>query len=205
MPSWIEFRLASSGLLRLARFDPDFPRVLRSLARRRAAQLLAVPCRSIRIYLLAALELRGAEPHPPNLTQFLAAMSVGYLYLWLVPPLRRSPDRAAGSAAMPRCRDASPSTTGRACLNVGAAVPTDRCSIGGRVQPILMSILDNVVLLVTLVMGGLHADPYAASCRFGRRALAAIADSFITHCGPAHADLSGAGRSSARFGQRDRI
>jgi hypothetical protein len=84
MPSWIEFRLAVHGVLRLARFNPDFPRFF-DLSPRGALRSFWIALPLYPYYLLQIWPVNG-KPDVPDLALYVVAMSVGYLYLWLVPP-----------------------------------------------------------------------------------------------------------------------
>jgi hypothetical protein len=84
MPSWIEFRLAVQGLLRLARFRPDFARFFdRSPAGALRSFWLAVP---LFPYSLLAVLNSGLAVHADSMAQFSVVMLMGYVYLWLLPP-----------------------------------------------------------------------------------------------------------------------
>jgi hypothetical protein len=84
MPSWTEFRLAIQGALRLGRFNSDFPRFF-DLSPSGALRSfwLAVPFYP---YYLLQIWPSAGEPAIPDMTRYVATMSIGYLYLWLVPP-----------------------------------------------------------------------------------------------------------------------
>ena len=176
MPSWIEFRLAVHGLLRLARFNPDFPRFFdRSGAGALRSFWLMVP-----LYPFYLLQLWNSEvlSRTADSTQFLFAMSVGYLNLWLVPPLLIAviAPMVGRDAEMPGCITVY---NWAGVLNVGAAVPLILLDLAG-VSSDLMSILYKVVLLVTLVWEAFLLT-HTLRVPLWQAALAAIVDYFITH------------------------
>ena len=85
MPSWIEFRLAVQGLLRLARFNPDFPRFFdRSASGALRSFWLILPVYPFHLFQLWAA---GLTAQVDDAMQFYLAMSVGFVIRWLVPPM----------------------------------------------------------------------------------------------------------------------
>jgi hypothetical protein len=84
MPSWIESRLAIVGLLRLALFNPDFERFFdRSPGGALRSFWLAIPYLP---YSALVIVYSGLAARAANLTQFGVSMSVGYVFMWLLPP-----------------------------------------------------------------------------------------------------------------------
>ncbi|WP_119301756.1 hypothetical protein [Dongia deserti] len=84
MPSWIEFRLATVGLLRLARFDADFQRFFdRSPSGALRSFGLAVP---VLPYSILVIAQSGLLERVADVTYFTMTMSIGYVVLWLLPP-----------------------------------------------------------------------------------------------------------------------
>ncbi len=85
MPSWIEVRLAVQGLLNLARFNFDFLRFFDTSPRGALRSFwLALPIYPF--YLLQIWPVNG-QPPVPDMARYVAVMSVGYLYLWLLTPV----------------------------------------------------------------------------------------------------------------------
>lgn len=84
MPSWIELRLAIQGVLRLARFNPDFVRFF-DLSPKGALRSFWVAVPLYPYYLLQIWPVNG-KPDVPDMALYVVAMSVGYIYLWLLPP-----------------------------------------------------------------------------------------------------------------------
>jgi hypothetical protein len=176
MPSWIELRLAVRGLLRLARFNPDFPRFFdRSAAGALRSFWLMVP-----LYPFYLLQLWNSEvlSRVTDSTQFFLAMSVGYLNLWLVPPLLIAliAPRVGRDAEMPGCITVY-NWTG--VLNIGAALPLILLDLAG-VSADLMSVPYKVLLLVSLVWEAFLLT-HTLRVPLWQAALAAGGDYFITH------------------------
>jgi len=84
MPSWIEFRLAVQGLLRLARLNPDFLRFF-DLSSGGALRSFWIALPYYPYYLLQIWPIHS-NPAIPDMTRYLVTMSVAYFYLWLLPP-----------------------------------------------------------------------------------------------------------------------
>jgi hypothetical protein len=176
MPSWIEFRLAVQGLLRLARFNPDFPRFFdRSGAGALRSFWLMVPL--FPFYLLQ-LWNSDALSHTADSTQFFLAMSVGYVILWLVPPLLITliAPMMGREAEMPGCITVY---NWSGVLNIGVALPLILLDLVG-VSPDLMSIPYNVLLLVTLVWEAFLLT-HTLRVPLWQAAIATAGDYFITH------------------------
>ena len=84
MPSWIEFRLAVQGLLRLALFNSDFERFFdRSPRGALRSFWLAVPYLP---YSALVIVYSGLVARAADLTQFSIALLVGYVFMWLLTP-----------------------------------------------------------------------------------------------------------------------
>ena len=85
MPSWIEFRLAVQGLLRLARFNPDFTRFFdQSPSGALRSFWLALLLFPYSLLVILNLDLLA---HAENTAQFTVVMLIGYVHLWLLPPV----------------------------------------------------------------------------------------------------------------------
>lgn len=84
MPSWIEFRLAVQGVLRLARFNSDFLRFF-DVSPSGALRSFWVALPLYPYYLLQIWPTAG-QPAIPDMALYIVSMTVGYLYLWLMPP-----------------------------------------------------------------------------------------------------------------------
>jgi hypothetical protein len=147
MPNWIELRLAVQGLLRLARFNSDFQRFFDQSPRGALRSFwLAMP---IYPYILVLLWRSEAMAHVADPAQFVFAMSVAYLHLWLLPPVimtwilpligRRA--ELSGCICM---------YNWLSLLNVGIALPLLLLEIAG-VPPDIMSIPNGILDLVSLV------------------------------------------------------
>jgi len=176
MPSWIEFRLAVQGLLRLARFKPDFPRFFdRSAAGALRSFWLMVPLYPFYLLQLWAI---GATELTQDTTQFFFAMSVGYLNLWLVPPLLIAviAPMVGRDAEMPGCITIY---NWLSVLNITAALPLILLNLGG-VSSDVTSILSQALLLVTLAWET-YLLTHTLRVRLWQAALAAVADHFITN------------------------
>lgn len=176
MPSWIEVRLAVQGLLRLARFRPDFPRFFDRSARGalRSFWLMAP------LYPFYLLQLWNSEAlkSVDDATQFYLAMSVGYLNLWLVPPLLIAllAPMIGRDAEMPGCITMY---NWAGVLNYAVALPLILLELGG-VSRELMGVPYDVLLLVSLVWEAFLLT-HALRIPLWQGALATIADYFITH------------------------
>lgn len=84
MPTWIELRLAVQGVFRLARFNPDFQRFFdRSPRAALRSFWVALPNYA---YFLVLVYRSDTIAKVADQTQFVAAVSVGYLHFWLLPP-----------------------------------------------------------------------------------------------------------------------
>ena len=176
MPSWIEFRLAVQGLLRLARFNSDFPRFFdRSAAGALRSFWLMVP-----LFPFYLLQLWNSEAlrQVEDTTQFFLAMSVGYLNLWLVPPLLITliAPMMGRNAEMPGCITVY-NWTG--VLNISAALPLILLDLAG-VSDDVMSIPYNILLLVSLVWETFLLT-HTMRIPLWQGALATVGDYFITH------------------------
>lgn len=147
MPSWIEFRLAVQGLFRLARFNPDFPRYFdRSPAGALRSFWLALPIYGFYLLLLFRSETMAKVP---DHTQFIMAMSVGYLHLWLVPPVIMTwvLPLIGRQAELPACITIY---NWLSLLNVCAGLPLLALDIAG-VPPEILAVPDDILQLVQLV------------------------------------------------------
>jgi hypothetical protein len=147
MPSWIEFRLAVQGLLRLARFNPDFQRFFdRSPGGALRSFWIAVPFLPYAMLVVARSELldRAADP-----TEFTITMSIAYVVLWLLPPailtwvgplIGRQPE-VPGCIAM---------YNWMSLLTAGAALPLIGLEVAG-VPADIMAVPHGILLIVSLV------------------------------------------------------
>jgi hypothetical protein len=176
MPSWIEFRLATQGLLRLARFNSDFPRFFdRSASGALRSFWLMVPLYPFYLLQLWKSDVLGRTA---DSTQFFVAMSVGYLNLWLVPPLLIAmiAPKVGRDAEMPGCITVY---NWAGVLNIGAALPLILLDAAG-VSPEVMAIPYNILLLATLVWEAFLLT-HTLRIPLWQGAVAAAVDYFVTH------------------------
>lgn len=176
MPNWTEFRLAVQGLLCLARLNPSFLRYFdRSPQGALRSFWLALP---IYPFFLLQLWQSDALSHAPDAAQFFLAMSVGYLHLWLVPPLVITwiAPMIGRDAEMPGCIAVY---NWQSVLNVGAALPLLLLQIGG-VPSQNMGIPYDLLLVVSLVWEAFLLT-HMLRIRLWQAALATAADYLVTH------------------------
>jgi hypothetical protein len=176
MPSWIELRLGCHGLLRLARFNRDFPRFFdRSASGALRSFWLAVP-----IYPFFILQLSNTEAmnRTPDTAQFMLAMSVGYVMMWIVPPLLLAwlAPLAGRDAEMPGCITVY---NWLSVLNVGIALPLLAIELAG-VAPEAMTIPHNLLLLLSLAWEAFLLA-HALRIVLWQAALVAVADHLILY------------------------
>ena len=147
MPNWIEFRLAVQGLLRLARFNPDFVRFFdRSASGALRSFWVMVLIFPVHLLYLWSLDFFGQVE---SAVQFGLATAVGFVLRWLVPPLLIAwlAPMIGRDAEMPG------SITIYNWSNLlGAAVslPLIVIELAG-VSPDVLAIPDKMVLLTTLI------------------------------------------------------
>ena len=147
MPSWIEFRLAVQGLLRLARFNPDFPRFFDQSPHGALRSFwLMVP---IYPYFLVVIWRSPVMAQAADATQLIIAMLVGYLYLWLLPPviLTWVAPLVGRKTEMPGCITMY---NWMSLLNIGVALPLLLLEIAG-VPTEVMEIPNDILLMVSVV------------------------------------------------------
>jgi hypothetical protein len=147
MPSWIEFRLATQGLLRLARFNPDFTRFFdRSPGGALRSFWLALP---LFPYSLLVILSAGLAAHAENMAQFTVVMLLGYLHLWLLPPAIFTwvAPLIGRQAELPGCITMY---NWLSLLNVGVGLPLLLLHIAG-IPPNMTAVLDYGLLAVQLV------------------------------------------------------
>lgn len=174
MPSWIEFRLALQGVLRLARFDRDFVRFF-DLSPKGALRSFWIALPLYPYYLLQIWPVDG-KPDVPDMALYVTAMSVGYLYLWLLPPcvLTWIAPFIGRRAEMPGCITVYNWTS---LLWLGISWPLLMLSYADP-QGSLLGILGDILTLASLVweafllMRTLRLAPWQAG-------LATIADYFV--------------------------
>lgn len=146
MPSWIEFRLAVQGLLRLARFNSDFQRFFDGSASGALRSFwLMVPIYPFYLFQLWSADLAARAGDP---LEFYLAMSVGFVVRWLVPPavIAWLAPLIGRDAEMPGCITVYNWTN---LLGVPLSVPVLLLSLGG-VSDGSLSIVDNLVMLIAL-------------------------------------------------------
>jgi hypothetical protein len=176
MPSWTEFRLAIQGLLRLARFNPDFPRFFDRSARGalRSFWLIAP------IYPLYLLQLWNSPliERAADTAQFFLAMSIGYVNQWLVPPVLIAwlAPIAGRNAEMPGCITIYNWSN---VLSVGATLPLMTLDLAG-VPEQIMAVPYNILLLVLLVWEAFLLT-HTLRIAIWQAVLATVADYLITH------------------------
>ena len=147
MPSWIEFRLAVQGLLRLARFNPDFTRFFdRSPGGALRSFWLALP---LFPYSLVVIVNSGVTAHVESTAQFTVVMLIGYLYLWLLPPaiLTWVAPLVGRKAEMPGCITMY---NWLSLLNIGVALPLLLLEIVG-IPAEFLEIPNHILLVVSVV------------------------------------------------------
>ena len=176
MPSWIETRLAVQGLLRLARFNSDFPRFFdRSAAGALRSFWLMVP-----IYPFYLLQLWNSELSATveDVTQFYLALSVGFVIRWLVPPLLIASlaPMIGRDAEMPGCITIYNWSN---VLGVAASLPLVLLDFAGTSAE-AMTIFYNILLLVTAVWEAFLLSR-ALRIPIWQSALATAADHFISN------------------------
>ncbi|HET6159012.1 MAG TPA: hypothetical protein VFE34_11750 [Dongiaceae bacterium] len=176
MPSWTELRLAILGLLRLARFNSDFPRFFdRSPRGALRSFWLAVPIFPVMLLVIARSDV---ITHVSDMTQFTIAMSIGYIFLWLLPPailtwvapLIGRQTESPGCIAMYNWLN---------LLNIGAGLPLLLLEFAG-VPADIVSVPDNLLLVVTLVWEAFLLV-HALRIAIWQAALASVADYLIMH------------------------
>ena len=176
MPSWIEFRLATQGLFRLARFNPDFPRFFdRSAAGALRSFWLMVP-----VYPFHLLQLwtSGLAAQVEDVLRFYLAMSVGFVIRWLVPPMLITwlAPMMGRDAEMPGCIAVYNWAN---LLSVAVSLPIFMLSLTGASNEAL-SIPDSVVLLIALVWE-VFLLAHVLRIPLWQAAVATAADYFITN------------------------
>jgi len=176
MPSWIEFRLAVQGLLRLARVNPDF---LRFFDRSAAGALRSFWLMAL-IYPFYLLQLWNPEliGQVESIPQFYLAMSVGFVVRWLVPPLLIASlaPMVGRDAEMPGCITIY---NWSSLLGVAAAMPLVLLDLAGTSAD-AMTIPYNILLLVTAIWEAFLLT-HALRIPLWQAALATAADHFITN------------------------
>ena len=147
MPSWIEFRLAVQGLLRLARFNPDFTRFFdHSPAGALRSFWLALP---LFPYSLVVILNSGVTAHVESTAQFTVVMLIGYIHLWLLPPaiLTWVAPLVGRKAEMPGCITMY---NWLSLLNIGVALPLLLLEIAG-IPAEILEIPNHILLVVSVV------------------------------------------------------
>jgi hypothetical protein len=176
MPSWTEFKLAIVGLLRLARFNSDFPRFFdRSPPGALRSFWLAVPILPVMVLMVARSDIID---HVADLTQFTIAMLVYYAYAWLLPPVILTwiapaigrEAEVSGCIAM---------YNWLSVLSVGASLPLLLLEIAGLPADIV-AVPDNLLLVVTTVWEAFLLV-HALRLKIWQAALASILDYALMH------------------------
>lgn len=147
MPSWIEFRLAVQGLLRLARFNSDFPRFFdRSPQGALRSFWIALP---LLPYSTMVIVQAGLVERAADVTQFTVTMLIGYVVLWLLPPaiLTWIAPLVGRQSEMAGCITAY---NWMSLLNAATRLPLMGLQVAG-VPPNVMALPDQIVLVVWLV------------------------------------------------------
>ena len=176
MPSWIELRLATQGLLRLARFNPDFPRFFDRSASGalRSFWLMAL------VYPFHLLQLwsSGLTERVEDALQFYLAMSVGFVIRWLVPPMLIAwlAPMMGRDAEMPGCITIYNWAN---LLSVAVSLPILMLSLIG-VSNETLGIPDSIVLLIALVWEAFLLT-HVLRIPLWQAAVATAADYFITN------------------------
>jgi hypothetical protein len=176
MPSWIEFRLAIVGLLRLARFDTDFQRFFdRSPGGALRSFWVALP---ILPYSILVVARSGLLVRVGDLTQFTITMSVGYVVLWLLPPviLTWVAPLIGRQAEMAGCIAIYNWTT---LLTAGVGLPLVALEIAG-VPADIMAVPGDILLIVSLVWEAFLLM-HVLRIAMWQAALASIADYLVMH------------------------
>lgn len=176
MPSWIEFRLATQGLLRLARFNPDFLRFFdRSASGALRSFWLMAP---VYPFLLLQLWTSGLAARVEDVAQFYLAMSVGFVIRWLVPPMLIAwlAPVIGRDAEMPGCITIY---NWASLLNVAASLPLMALVLAGVSNEALI-IPDSVVLLISLVWEAFLLT-HVLRIPLWQAAAATVGDYFITN------------------------
>jgi hypothetical protein len=176
MPNWIEVRLAVQGLLRLARFNPDFARFF-DLSPSGALRSfwLALP---LFPYSLLVVLLSGAAASAGDMVQFTVAMLIGYLYLWLLPPaiLTWVAPLIGRQAELPGCISMY---NWLSLLNVGTGLPLLLLDIVG--VPSNIMAIPNDVLLVVQIVWEAFLLMHALRLALWQAGLASIVDYVLMH------------------------
>jgi len=176
MPSWTEFKLAIVGLLRLARFNSDFPRFFdRSPRGALRSFWLAVP---LLPYMVVVIAYSNLPAHAPDLAQFAFAMLVYYAYAWLLPPaiLTWLGPLIGREAEVPGC---IAMYNWLSVLSVGVGLPLLLVEIAGLPADIA-AVPENLLLVVTTVWEAFLLVR-ALRLKIWQAALASIADYVLMH------------------------
>lgn len=171
MPSWIEFRLAVVGLLRLARFNPDFRRFFdRSPRGALRSFWVALPLLPYSILVLARW---GLFAQAADATQFTITMSIGYAILWLLPPavLTWVAPLIGRQSEMPGCITIY---NWMNLLTAGAALPLIAVEMAG--VPADIMAVPHVVLLIASLVWEAFLLMHALRLLLWQAALATIGD-----------------------------
>ena len=171
MTSWIEFRLAVQGLLRLARFNPDFQRFFdRSPRGALRSFWVALPVLPYSILVIARSELLARVV---DVTQFTVTMSVGYAVLWLLPPaiLTWVAPLVGRQSEMPGC---IAMYNWMSLLTAGTALPLIGLEMAG--VPADIMAVPNGILLIAWLVWEAFLLMHALRIALWQAALATIAD-----------------------------
>ena len=176
MPSRIEFRLAVQGLLRLARFNPDFPRFFdRSASGALRSFWLMVPIYPFHLFQLWAADLTARVD---DAVQFYLAMSVGFVVRWLVPPMLIAwlAPLIGRDAEMPGCIAVY---NWSSLLGVAISLPLILLTLAG-VSSDALSIPGSIVTLIALLWE-VYLLTHVLRIPLWQAAVATAADYFITN------------------------
>ena len=176
MPSWIEFRLAVRGLLRLARFNPDFPRFFDRSATGALRSLWLMAA----IFPLYLIQLWNPEllTRVEDVTQFYLAMSVGFVVRWLMPLVLIAwlAPMIGRDAEMPACITIY---NWASLLNVAVSVPLLAIDFAG-VSTDALAVPYDIALLITLIWE-VFLLTHALRIPLWQGAVATAADHVITN------------------------
>lgn len=176
MPSWIEFRLAIQGLLRLARFNSDFPRFFDRSASGALRSLWLMAA----IFPLYLIQLWNPEllARVEDVTQFYLAMSVGFVIRWLVPLVLISwlAPMIGRDAEMPGCITIY---NWASLLNLAVSMPLLAVDLAGASTESL-AIPYDIALLITLIWE-VFLLTHTLRIPLWQGAVATVADHLITN------------------------
>jgi hypothetical protein len=171
MPSWIEFRLAVLGLLRLARFDGDFQRFFARSPYGALRSFWVAPI--VLPYSVLAVTQSGLLERVGDVAQFTIAMAIGYTVLWVLPPavLTWVAPLIGRDAEMPGCITMY---NWMSLLTAATGLPLIVLRMLGT-APDIMDVPSNILLIVSLVWEAFLLK-HALRITMWQAVLASIAD-----------------------------